>query len=111
MRFIFVIVTVFTLLATMPGARAVDPAAPAANLGAGQKVAQSTCPACHGLNGIGITDQYPNLAGQKAPYLEAQLKAFRDGTRSNPIMEPMAKSLSDMDIVNISAYYSKLQSH
>ena len=85
-----------------PEARAADP-------GAGKQVARTTCVACHGMGGIGITDQYPNLAGQKAPYLESQLKAFRDGTRNNPIMSPMAKQLSDNDIANLAAYYSQLE--
>ncbi|HKI74961.1 MAG TPA: cytochrome c [Pseudomonadales bacterium] len=84
------------------------PAALAADVVAGKKLAQTTCLACHGMNGIGITDQYPDLAGQKAAYLAAQLKAFRDGSRSNAIMAPMAKALSDAAIENVSAYYSSL---
>lgn len=74
----------------------------------GKTVAQGTCQACHGINGIGITDQFPDLAGQKAPYLARQLKAFRSGDRKDPIMSPMAKSLSDADIDNVAAYYSSL---
>lgn len=84
------------------------PLAQGADADAGQKLAQTTCVACHGMNGIGITDQYPDLAGQKAAYLEAQLKAFRDGSRNNVIMAPMAKPLSDTDISNVSAYYASL---
>lgn len=87
----------------------VVPEARASDASAGKKIASTTCIACHGMGGIGITDQYPNLAGQKAPYLEAQLKAFRDGTRSNAIMGPMAKQLSDNDIANVAAYYSHLE--
>jgi len=52
---------------------------------------------------------YPNLAGQKSEYLVAQLRAFRDGNRTNPIMSPMASHLSDMDIENLAAYYSALK--
>ena len=87
------------------------PVASAADVEAGKVLAQNSCQACHGLNGIGIIDQYPDLAGQKAAYMEAQLKAFRDGSRQNPIMSPMAKPLSDNDIANASAYYSSLQRH
>ena len=99
MKSIFTTFAIVALFTSTPVARAADAAA-------GEKIALGTCQACHGANGIGITDQYPNLAGQKAAYLEAQLKSFRDGDRTNPIMSPMAKPLSDTDIVNVSAYYA-----
>lgn len=67
------------------------------------------CAACHGANGISPIPTYPNLAGQHAAYTEAQLKAFRDGTRKNPIMSPMAAALSDADIANLAAYYASLK--
>lgn len=86
----------------LPAAQAADPAA-------GQKLYSATCIACHGQNGISVAPIYPNLAGQKDEYLIAQLKAFRDGTRVNPIMSPMAKGLSDIDIANLAAYLSALK--
>lgn len=66
----------------------------------------SACTACHGLTGVSPVDLYPNLAGQKAAYIVKQLKAFRDGTRQDPLMEPMAQPLSDADIENFAAYFS-----
>lgn len=80
-----------------------------ADVEAGKAIANTTCLACHGLNGIGIIPLYPNLAGQKAEYLEAQLLAYRSGERKNPIMQPMASSLSDADIKAVAAYYSSLR--
>ncbi len=80
-----------------------------ADVEAGKAVANTTCLACHGANGIGIIPLYPNLAGQKAEYLEAQLLAYRSGERKNPIMAPMAVNLSDADIKAVSAYYSTLR--
>jgi len=85
------------------------PAAQAADPAAGQKLFETTCAACHGQNGISVLPMYPNLAGQKMEYLTAQLKAFRDGTRVNPIMNPMAKGLSDTDIANLALYLSTLK--
>ncbi len=67
-----------------------------------------TCSSCHGGNGISSMDMWPNLAGQKAAYLVKQMRAFRDGTRSDPVMEGMAKPLSDADIDDISAYFASL---
>lgn len=72
------------------------------------KSKSATCAACHGANGISPNDLWPNLAGQKQGYLIAQLKAFRDGQRSNPMMAPMAAPLSDTDIDDLAAYFSSL---
>lgn len=84
-------------------------AAQAANPAAGKAKYEATCVACHGMSGISIAPIYPNLAGQKQAYLVAQLKAFRDGDRKNPIMQPMAEGLSDTDIANIAAYVATLK--
>lgn len=81
--------------------------AQAADAAAG-KARAATCVACHGANGISPNEMWPNLAGQKEAYLAAQIKAFRDGTRQNPMMSPMAAGLSDADIANIAAYYAGL---
>lgn len=83
-------------------AHAADPAA-------GRKLYDATCAACHGPDGISIAPIYPNIAGQKNEYLVAQLKAFRDGSRKNAIMQPMAKNLTDTDIANLAAYVSTLK--
>lgn len=68
-----------------------------------------TCAACHGANGIASNSQWPNLAGQNKDYLIAQLQAFRDGSRIDPLMSPSAKSLSDQDIAALAAHYANLQ--
>ncbi|MDR2187779.1 MAG: cytochrome c [Azonexus sp.] len=78
-----------------------DPAAAIAKLGA--------CVACHGADGIGKAPQYPNLQGQKAAYLEKQLKAFRSGERQDPNMSIMAKPLSDADIADLAAYFEQVE--
>ncbi len=79
----------------------------AADIEAG-KAKSAVCAICHGQNGIGMTPIYPNLAGQKAQYLEKQIKAFRDGIRKDPTMKPMVAPLSDEDIANLAAYYADL---
>ena len=67
------------------------------------------CAGCHGPDGISTVPTYPNLAGQKKGYLVMTLKGFRDGSRKNTIMNPMAKSLTDADIENLAAYYASLE--
>lgn len=72
------------------------------------KANSTTCAACHGNKGISLIPMYPNLAGQKEQYLVLQMKAFRNGQRKNMVMSPMAASLSDINIADISAYYASL---
>ncbi len=68
------------------------------------------CSTCHGLRGISVSPTFPNLAGQQAPYLEAQLKAFRDRSRADPhaqaFMWGMAAQLTDDTIKNIADYFA-----
>lgn len=80
----------------------------AGDIGAG-KAKSTSCVACHGSNGISNVGIYPNLKGQKKAYLKKQLISFRDGTRKDPIMNGMAKPLSDTDIENLSAYFASLK--
>jgi cytochrome c553 len=88
-------------------------AASGATLAAGDaaagKAKAGTCAGCHGAAGVSNNPLWPNLAGQKDAYLVKQMKAFRDGTRSDPMMSPMAKPLSDDDINNLAAYFSSLK--
>ena len=37
---------------------------------------EAVCGACHGVNGVSVADNIPNLAGQRVAYLEAQLRAL-----------------------------------
>ncbi len=84
-------------------------AARAADLRAGEAIVQRTCYACHGLNGVSSMSLYPNLAGQKQAYLAAQLRAFRDGSRQNPIMTLIAAHLSAAQIKDVAAYFASLE--
>ncbi len=70
------------------------------------KAKAAGCSGCHGLNGMSNNPMYPNLAGQKDAYLAKALKDYRDGNRKDPMMEGMAKALTDDDIANIAAFYS-----
>ncbi len=78
-----------------------------ADIAAGQQRALS-CQACHGVDGISLSPQTPNLAGQKALYLSNQLLAYRSGSRKNTLMSPLAQPLTDQDIANLAAYYASL---
>ena len=70
------------------------------------KAKSALCASCHGPTGISMSPVWPNLAGQKEQYLIKQIKAFRDGTRQDPMMAPMVAALSDTDIENLAAYFA-----
>ena len=81
-------------------------AAAAADIEAGKAKVQTVCAACHGANGVSVSDSIPNLAAQKAAYIETQLKALKDGSRKNQIMGAVATQLSSDDIANVAAYFA-----
>ena len=66
-----------------------------------------TCVACHGRDGVGVTPDYPTLAGQHPDYIEQALKAYRKGVRQNPVMNGMAAPLKDEDIHALAEYFSQ----
>jgi cytochrome c553 len=68
----------------------VTPIATAADADAGNARATAVCAACHGASGISVIDTIPNLAGHKRAYLESQLRALKDGSRKNPVMNAIA---------------------
>ncbi len=80
----------------------------AADIEAGKAKVATVCAACHGAAGVSVSDTIPNLAAQRAGYIEAQLKALKDGTRKNPIMNAIASQLSPEDMANVAAYFAAL---
>ena len=82
------------------------PLAQAADIEAGRAKVAAVCAACHGANGISVSDTIPNLAAQRAGYLEAQLKALKDGTRKNPVMNAMAAQLTPAEIADVAAFFA-----
>jgi cytochrome c553 len=82
---------------------------PKADLAAGKARVEAVCAACHGANGVSVADNIPNLAGQRVPYLEAQLRALKSGARKNAVMGAIAAQLGNEDIVNVAAYLGSLQ--
>lgn len=69
------------------------------------------CVDCHGPGGIGVGTRFPPLAGQPALYLEAQLKAWRQGTRPpGPLglMQAVARRLKPADIPAVAQWFAAL---
>ena len=74
---------------------------------AGKKVVEKVCQSCHGIDGQGINDTYPILTGQFADYLVKALTDYKSGARKNAIMSGFASSLSEQDMLDVAAYYSR----
>ena len=67
------------------------------------------CEGCHGAHGEGMAAKgYPRLAGQAAGYLAKQLDDFASGRRTNPVMTPLAKSLTEQQRSDVASYFASL---
>jgi cytochrome c553 len=75
----------------------------------GKRVAQASCFGCHGLNGVSATKGVPHLAGQRAAYLNLELRNYKSGVRGNEAMTGAVKFLSDDALFKASAYYASLE--
>lgn len=61
------------------------------------------CVACHGADGLGLAAAgFPRLAGLPAEYVRKQLTDFSSSARSNPVMQPLAKALTEAEITAVS---------
>jgi len=65
------------------------------------------CNRCHGVDGNSTDPRTPAIAAQRADYLEPVLRAYRKGDRKSTVMNAMLDGMSDDEISEISAYYSR----
>jgi cytochrome c553 len=80
-------------------------AALAQDVEAGRKVA-NMCRTCHGLDGIARIPVAPNIGGEPADYLAAQLRNFRSGARQQEMMSVVVAGLNDGQIADVAAFYA-----
>ena len=68
------------------------------------------CKTCHGLSGQGYLGYFPmpRLAGQQPEYIEAQLRAFIERRRTNPIMFNVAHVLSPSMLSALATHFKNL---
>src|SRR6266550_6903362 len=59
----------------------------------GRAKAHEVCVACHGEQGVSVSPEYPNLAGQSGAAIYKQLNDYRTGSRKNQLMTDIAKAL------------------
>ena len=65
------------------------------------------CVPCHGIGGNSTDLALPSLAGQPAQSVVTQLYMFREGMRKNPQMVPLVSNLSNADLNELAAYFSR----
>lgn len=99
MNKVFLVAAAMAVLGTASSAYAAGDAA------AGQAKA-AVCAACHGPDGNSFNPEWPKLAGQHPDYIVKQLKDFKDGTRENVLMSPMAAPLSEQDMEDLAAFFA-----
>jgi cytochrome c553 len=92
---------------TISGAIVSNSALPAGSVEAGAAKAV-VCQACHGANGNSANPEWPSLAGIGADYISDQLKNFKEGKRTNPVMMPNVATLSTQDMADLGAYFDSL---
>ena len=64
------------------------------------------CANCHGETGVSVLEHVPNLAGQNAFYLLAQIDKFGDGRRKDDFMSGLVKVLKPDERFNIAVFYA-----
>jgi cytochrome c553 len=64
------------------------------------------CQACHGPNGMSVSPEFPNLAGQHPDYLAAAMRHYKNGKRKNAIMQAQVTTLTERDIADLAAYFA-----
>ena len=87
------------------GARLTHAQVDAAQLAAARQKAEP-CFACHGPNGNSANPAFPILAGQSWRYTYLQLKDFKEGRRSDPVMSPMVADLSRDDMIALGNFFA-----
>jgi cytochrome c553 len=79
-------------------------------VGGGPGGPDTACFPCHGLQGAGdAVAAFPRLAGQLEFYLYKQMKDYASGLRPDPIMSPIAHSLSAAEMHDVAAYYARAE--
>lgn len=65
------------------------------------------CVVCHGLSGNSTDPAMPSLAGQPAQFIATSLYMFREGIRKDTLMSPIGSGLSNADMNELAAYFSR----
>jgi len=100
-----------TLLLAMAGAMSIHTAVSAQDAAKGKDKA-AMCIGCHGIVGyqasFPVVYRVPAIAGQTEKYLVDSMQAYKKGDRKHPTMRAISVTLTDGDMADLAAYYTKL---
>jgi len=65
-----------------------------------------TCSACHGLNGLSVSNTMPILAGILPAYFKKSIEDYATGKRPSPEMEPYAKAVKVLGVDDVAAFFA-----
>lgn len=65
-----------------------------------------TCSACHGLNGLSVSNSMPILAGILPAYFKKAIEDYATGKRPSPEMEPYAKAVKVLGVDDVAAFFA-----
>jgi cytochrome c553 len=70
------------------------------------KIKSQLCQGCHGEDGNSLETFVPKLAGQNAEYISKQVRNFQTGKRTHQIMNDLATTVNDDELIDIAAYFA-----
>ena len=93
--------------AALTGCLLVAHEAAAGDVAAGARLAVARCVSCHSSTET-IHSMLPLLEGQPKSAFIAQWRAFREQTRTAPVMVGLAAELSEQEVDNLAEHYASL---
>ncbi len=70
------------------------------------EIHMNICYSCHGAEGLSTTPDTPRLAGQHFQYIAKQLSDFQAGRRESTVMQPMAKDLTEEEMLALGVFFN-----
>jgi len=72
------------------------------------KFKSQLCQGCHAEDGNSLSTLVPKLAGQNAAYISKQVRNFQTSMRKHAIMNDLATTVNNDELVDIAAYFASL---
>jgi cytochrome c553 len=70
------------------------------------KAKSQLCQGCHGEDGNSLSTSIPKLGGQNPAYISKQVHNFQAGSRKHAIMNDLAVTVNDDELIDIAAYFA-----
>ena len=105
---LFVLGTIVLVLVTLVGEGVAGDGGVAGDADAGAGLA-AMCSGCHGSDGVSFNPSWPSLAGQVPAQTLKQLQDYKNGTRTDPMMNGAVMALDDQGMADLAVYYGSMR--